>query len=1164
MKNGSSAMANHQQLTPLFNGSTPLDCSEHLVSGDYIQLDGEQFYRIQNYDSMEPFFMSLVSSSNHWLFISSTGGISAGRINAEHALFPYYTVDKITENSANTGNKVILLVTRPAGRYLWEPFSELQSGLYRLQRNLYKNISGSTLIFEEVNFDLNLTYRYAWRFSDRYGFVKTTWLVNASPSNCTLELVDGLQNLLPANVSSQTQIVLSNLLDAYKRNELDPDTGLGIFALSSNMTDLAEPSEALVATTVAQVGLQPENYLLSTRQLEQFRRGKAITSEWEVRGQRSAYLVHFSLDLKPGERKTWHLVADVYQDHVAIVALRKELLSDARILYQSIETDIAQNQTNLWKVVARADGLQETQSRTSTTHHFANVLFNIMRGGIFAEGYQVSTSDLRDFIALHNQRLLDEQAAFFAQIPARLLVNELHQLAEATGSPDLLRLCSAYLPLTFSRRHGDPSRPWNRFTINVKKPDGSQRLDFEGNWRDIFQNWEALAWAYPEFVESMLGTFLNATTVDGYNPYRITRHGVDWELPDPHNPWANIGYWSDHQLIYLQKLLEISASVHPGRLQQMLARPAYSYANVPYRLKPYESLLQDPYNTIEFSWELQRQIEQQEPLLGADARLVPQPDGGVWHANLAEKLLTLILAKLANFVPEGGIWMNTQRPEWNDANNALVGKGLSVVTLCYLRRFLVFSQELFTTSSFETLPIQEELVAFFNQVTGIMLRFQPFLSDRFDDEQRKAVMDALGQAGSDYRWQFYREGVSGTLASLPTRQIVKFCELALAYIDHSLRANHRSDHLFHAYNILHLGDRRAIISHLADMLEGQVAILSSGLLSSEEALALLNSLRSGPLYRADQHSYILYPDRELPAFLDKNHIPPERVRALPLVQALIEAQDNSLFSRDMQGNYHFCGHIRNIKDVNKALAALQDQARFTRLVEADGVKIRELFEEVFHHDQFTGRSSTFFAYEGLGSIYWHMVSKLLLAVQEEAVRARTASFHDQSILKLVEKYHDIRQGLGFCKQPEEFGAFPTDPYSHTPKGQGAKQPGMTGQVKEEILARIAELGLDVREGQLTFDPFLLNLQELLTSPCQFTWLDTIGQSQSLEVPVGALAYTFCQVPILLQKSAQAGIEVYWMDGKIDIIPGLVLDRLNSQHIFQRDGLIHHLRVRFIP
>jgi hypothetical protein len=38
---------------------------------------------------------------------------------------------------------------------------------------------------------------------------------------------------------------MSNLLDAYKRGELDPATGLGIFALSATLTDRAEPSESL-------------------------------------------------------------------------------------------------------------------------------------------------------------------------------------------------------------------------------------------------------------------------------------------------------------------------------------------------------------------------------------------------------------------------------------------------------------------------------------------------------------------------------------------------------------------------------------------------------------------------------------------------------------------------------------------------------------------------------------------------------------------------------------------------------------------------------------------------------------------------------------------------------------------------------------------------------
>ncbi|CAN0044150.1 unnamed protein product, partial [Discosporangium mesarthrocarpum] len=43
-------------------------------------------------------------------------------------------------------------------------------------------------------------------------------------------------------------------------------------------------------------------------------------------------------------------------------------------------------------------------------------------------------------------------------------------------------------------------------------------------------------------------------------------------------------------------------------------------------------------------------------------------------------------------------------------------------------------------------------------------------------------------------------------------------------------------------------------------------------------------------------------------------------------------------------------------------------------------------------------------------------------------------------------------------------AFPTDPYSHTNR-HGAQQPGMTGQVKEEIVTRFGELGVRIEGGQ---------------------------------------------------------------------------------------------------
>ncbi len=968
----------------IFVGDTPQKQPSQTVQGEYVPMLGELFYKICNFDAMDPFFMSIISSSDHWLFISSTGGLSAGRVSAEQALFPYYTEDKLTENSENTGSKTILLVTRRNQTWLWEPFSARLQGQYHLERNLYKNIPGTALVFEETNHSLGLTYRYSWRTSEQFGFVKTAWLVNRGESVCQVELLDGLQNILPANIATATQNTYSSLLDGYKRNELHPATRLGIFTLNSTLTDLAEPSESLLATTVFQVGLEHADYLLSSVQLDRFRTGGSLAPEMEVRGRRGAYFAHAQLELSPKSEHSWHLVADVSQDSAAIVRTLN-WLKDESALGQEIERDIESNTARLRQIVASADGLQVSADPLCTSHHFANVMFNVMRGGIFADQYWVDKADFVDFVSTHHRALVQEQADFFATLPPRLRMAELQSRANALGCADLIRLSYTYLPLTFSRRHGDPSRPWNRFTIKIKQPDGSQRLDYEGNWRDIFQNWEALAYSYPEYIEGMIFTFLGATTADGYNPYRITRAGVDWEIPEPGNPWSNIGYWSDHQIIYLQKLMEISARVHPGQLRASLERPILSYANVPYRFKPFDDLQKDPYNTIVFDHALESEIEARVKARGTDGKLVWCADGQVLHRSLAEKLLTLLLAKLVNFVPEGGIWMNTQRPEWNDANNALVGKGLSVVTLGYLRRYIAFCQGLFDENN---ISVSAEVAQLFVQVAAILADFQPHLADSFDDEQRYAMLVALGQAGSNYRWNFYNHGFSGDLTQLPGKSLSDFLELARRYIEHSLHTNCRSDNLYHAYNILHLDEKRAAVGHMYEMLEGQVSILSSGMLTGEESLVLLESLRHSALYRADQHTYILYPDKSLPGFLARNSLSTEQVNNLRLPAALAEAEDKTLLIQDMEGIYHFSGSLRNGKDVHRVLEALGRQPQFAELVAAEGEKIATLFETVFRHSEFTGRSGTFFAYEGLGSVYWHMVAKLLLAAQETALRCQ--------------------------------------------------------------------------------------------------------------------------------------------------------------------------------
>jgi hypothetical protein len=157
-----------------------------------------------------------------------------------------------------------------------------------------------------------------------------------------------------------------------------------------------------------------------------------------------------------------------------------------------------------------------------------------------------------------------------------------------------------YLPICFSRRHGDPSRPWNRFTIATRGRDGRPTLSYAGNWRDIFQNWEALAWSHPACLPAMIAVFLNASTADGYNPYRITRDGVDWEVEDPHDAWSHIGYWGDHQIVYLLRLLELHERLRPGELAARRDEPAYASVNVPYRIKGFDALLRDPRHSIDF------------------------------------------------------------------------------------------------------------------------------------------------------------------------------------------------------------------------------------------------------------------------------------------------------------------------------------------------------------------------------------------------------------------------------------------------------------------------------------------------------------------------------------------------------------------------------------
>jgi hypothetical protein len=349
------------------------------------------------------------------------------------------------------------------------------------------------------------------------------------------------------------------------------------------------------------------------------------------------------------------------------------------------------------------------------------------------------------------------------------------------------------------------------------------------------------------------------------------------------------------------------------------------------------------------------------------------------------------------------------------------------------------------------------------------------------------------------------------------------------------------------------------LSYLDEMLEGQVAVLSSEYLPSKDVLDVLDALKKSALFRPDQYSYLLYPNKELKGFLARNTIPKDSVLKSELLQQLVADKNIQIIEKDIDDVYHFNGYIKNANDLKVALQSLTEP-EYVSLVKADMHVILQEFENIFNHKAFTGRSGTFYGYEGLGSIYWHMVSKLLLATQECCLAAIKNNESEVVIGKLLEHYYEINAGIGIHKSPLLYGAFPTDPYSHTPGGKGAQQPGMTGQVKEDILSRFGELGVFVGKGQLYFNPCLLRKKEFLQEEKTFNYINISKEKQHIQVPTDSLSFTYCQVPIVYTISEEEKLSVHFKDGNTKVFETLRLDTLTSEAVFNRSGQVLKIQV----
>ncbi|MCL2499216.1 MAG: hypothetical protein FWE90_02650 [Defluviitaleaceae bacterium] len=1105
-----------------------------------------KYYQIEDLRNMPPFFINLAGAGDVWMYLSSNGAPAAGRENAGNSIFPYETDDRLHLATA-TGPKTLI---RAKGR-LWEPFDTGYDNPYEIERNLYKRVSGDAVLFEEINRDLGLVFSYRWETSEKYGLVRTAEIKNIGKETIQAEVLDGVENVMPYGIHPSLAQGSSCLTDAYKVAER-PDNGkMAVYYLTSTIGDTVEPIEVMHANITWYIG-DAGTYLLSSRQVLDFAMGKAIENETQSHGRKGAFMNVQTIELMPSGGKSWLYIFDAKLNQREVVALLNEVNRQPNDkLRKNIEDDIKKGTDELIRIVAAADGIQHTADENGCIRHYMNVLYNNMRGGVFLDGYSLDLDAFEDFAAIRNKGTAKRRAEFLQALRDDGVgdIIELHTRAFADGDPDLVRLCMEFLPLTFSRRHGDPSRPWNHFNIRVKDGDGNRLYHYEGNWRDIFQNWEALSLSFPGFIAPIITKFLNASTADGFNPYRINHEGIDWEIPVPHDPWAGIGYWGDHQIVYLTKLLEWMMAYAPDTLKKLTQCDAYTYAEVPYEIAPYVNMMRDSKRTIRFNAEKHDALMARAKRYGMDGKLIMHGER-LHYVSFTEKLLVPILAKLSNLVIGGGIWMNTQRPEWNDANNAIVGNGLSMVTVYQLYRHLGCCIRLLRGMNASEITLYAEIKEWFARILDALNERKNLTPRAFLDKTGTAYCDYRGRV---YAGNFIKSGNISKKETLTVDEIIVFLETATETLAETIDMNKREDGMYHSYNILTLTDGGLEITPMFLMLEGQTAVLGSGRLNAGEALALTQAMEASDLFNPKVGQFFLYPMKRLKAFTERNVIPPFMVTKSPFLVSLLNQGHEGFVAKDAAGQTRFHHDVRQSRDVEQWLNALKAPPH-------EAAYVREIYEHVFAHKQFTGRSGIMYKYEGIGCIYWHQNAKFMLSLLEAINQTIKEDGESETASALKDTYYRLQEGFGFRKTPAEWGAFPLEPYSHSPYDMPAQQPGMTGQVKEDILTRMAELGVNVSEGTLTFDPSLLKPSEFLKEPSVFKYINVAGEAVELPLPADSLAFTICQVPVVYRLSAREKIAVHATGQTVCESDRLTLDKVQSHALFIRDGSINRIEI----
>lgn len=650
---------------------------------------------------------------------------------------------------------------------VYEPFAvDLKDDV---TRNM--SIARGHFSIEEINRSRQLHYKVTYfglTNEPLAGLIRKVEVTNMGGRR-TIEIVDGLANILPSGASTEGYKNMSNLMVSWMGVEnLENDIPFYKFRASSG--DEAEVSM-----------VQKGHFYLSFT--EEGRLIKPIVDLELIFGYDTSLSVPVGLSNKS--------VSDIDLTH--------------QVLVNKVPCGFSPVKAEL--------GEQETLRLNTIIGHVSDVTIinqkskDIMRHAFIDEKLIEAESVIDDLVSIIETE--SRYPLFDEYLKQNLLDNTLrggYPLIFGEGE-------NQKIYHVFSRKHGDPERDYNFFTLS---PEFYSQGN--GNYRDVNQNRRNDVFFVPEAGLFNVKMFMNLLQIDGYNPLGVQgttftldadmaklllkKHVVsdDTELMktlsgkfSPGKISMQIlldntqlktsesdfiteilekstqhieavfgeGYWVDH-FTYNFDLIESYLSVYPDNAKALLYNDSsYRFFESPVQVLPRNQKYGLTQNGVVRQFGSIREEEHTQRF--NQSNWLKTKEGDVYETHLAEKLLMLILNKCSCLDPFGlGLEMEANKPGWNDAMNGLPGVfGSGVSESIELVRVVRFLKK----QSSQDIEILKEGEQFFRTLSDV-------LNQTLSDYER---WDALSTAREQFRATVL-SGISGEKKMISHEELVSFLE----------------------------------------------------------------------------------------------------------------------------------------------------------------------------------------------------------------------------------------------------------------------------------------------------------------------------------------------------------------------------------------------------